>query len=178
MIENADKLTQDDKATRGLEARFNVEKINDPDGKHADCRYFVLDPQHDHLARRALLLYSELAAQDGQDQLALDIIEWVGQAELQDARPSPTASELDFRVAEIREARKAEALEREQGDGSPAPKKDYLCPSHGIPDCSPLLNGCSYFTAKAGAARQDFPMEGVENKGGFGTTFDQDGKRI
>lgn len=30
-----------------------------------------------------------------------------------------------------------------------------LCPVHGIPDCSPLLNGCSRLTAKAMAHKWD-----------------------
>lgn len=52
---------------RGLEARYRVEKISDPTGKHSDCRYFVLDPQHDPIARTALGLYAHVAAIRGWD---------------------------------------------------------------------------------------------------------------
>ena len=43
---------------RGLLAKYRVEKINDPAGKHDACRYFVLDPQHDPIAREALNYYA------------------------------------------------------------------------------------------------------------------------
>lgn len=38
----------------GLEYRYEVYKVSDPEGKHMDCRYFVLDPQHDPVAAKAL----------------------------------------------------------------------------------------------------------------------------
>jgi hypothetical protein len=65
------------KAT-GLEPRYNVTKINDPDGKHDDCRYFVLDPQHDPIAREALQFYRRRAASDGYYELARDLGDWLG----------------------------------------------------------------------------------------------------
>jgi len=61
----------------GLEPRYHVEKIDDPNGKHDDCRYFVLDPQHDPLAREALLRYALLAGQTGNSELARDLREWL-----------------------------------------------------------------------------------------------------
>lgn len=45
----------------GLHERYRVEKVHDPEGKHADCRYFVLDPEHDPLARIALAAYADAA---------------------------------------------------------------------------------------------------------------------
>lgn len=42
----------------GLEPRYHVRKINDPTGKHDECRFFVLDPQHDPHAIPALLAYA------------------------------------------------------------------------------------------------------------------------
>lgn len=60
----------------GLEARYAVKKINDAEGKHDDCRYFVLDPQHDPLALQALSYYRSLADDAGLTDLAVDIAEW------------------------------------------------------------------------------------------------------
>ena len=68
----------------GLEARYRVEKINDPTGKHAACRYFVLDLEHDPLAVAALARYAQCARADGYRALADDLEAWVG--EVLDAR--------------------------------------------------------------------------------------------
>jgi hypothetical protein len=57
----------------GLEHRYNVERVNDPNGKHAGCRYFVLDPQHDQIARVALMAYSNVARGRGLVALADDL---------------------------------------------------------------------------------------------------------
>lgn len=67
---------QYDKKERGLEPRYRVEKINDPDGKHPDCWYFVLDPQHDTFAVDALRAYAAASAR-ANPQLANDIGEWL-----------------------------------------------------------------------------------------------------
>ena len=56
-----------------LQRRYAVTKINDPDGKHKDCRYFVLDPQHVLAAREALLEYARRSGGD----LADELVEWV-----------------------------------------------------------------------------------------------------
>lgn len=61
----------------GLEARYRVEKINDPSGKHDDCRYFVLDPKHDPLAIEALTFYAGLARGAGLLELARGLAEWI-----------------------------------------------------------------------------------------------------
>ncbi len=58
----------------GLVERYRVEKIHDPDGKHAECRYFVLDPQHDPAARPALEAY---AANTWTDPLQRDLRAWL-----------------------------------------------------------------------------------------------------
>lgn len=58
----------------GLEARYRVEKINDPNGKHTQCRYFVLDPQHDPTALATLHLY---AVRTPNSALARDLLEWI-----------------------------------------------------------------------------------------------------
>lgn len=69
-------MSENSKAT-GLEARYIVEKIDDPEGKHFECAYFVLDPQHDPIARDALLAYSIRARQEGYIQLADDLDTWL-----------------------------------------------------------------------------------------------------
>ena len=59
-----------------LEHRYEVRKVNDPTGKHDACRYFVLDPAHDQLARQALAEYARLARVAGHHGLADDLEEW------------------------------------------------------------------------------------------------------
>lgn len=43
---------------RGLHSKYEVRKVEDPTSKHDDCRFFVLDIDHDVHARRALRLYA------------------------------------------------------------------------------------------------------------------------
>jgi hypothetical protein len=62
---------------RGLYPKYQVERINDPVAKHAGCRYFVLDPQHDPIARDALALYAARAERDGYRELARDLHKWL-----------------------------------------------------------------------------------------------------
>lgn len=64
-------------ATTGLEPRYNVQKINDPEGRHSKCRYFVLDPAHDERAVVVMHHYAVLARLQGDLQLALDLLEWL-----------------------------------------------------------------------------------------------------
>jgi hypothetical protein len=61
----------------GLEHRYDVKRLNDPDGKHTHCRYFVLDPAHDEHAVEAILAYAEAVRQEN-PELAQDIEAWVG----------------------------------------------------------------------------------------------------
>lgn len=61
----------------GLEARYEVTKINDPTGKHTECRYFVLDPQHDPPARKALETYRFEARMAGFYALSNDLRDWL-----------------------------------------------------------------------------------------------------
>ncbi len=59
--------------SEGLEKRYDVKKINDPQGKHADCIYFVLDPKHDKYARAALAYYANRVEIGGKRKLAVDL---------------------------------------------------------------------------------------------------------
>lgn len=70
---------EENKATTGLIAKFEVKRLT-PSSRgidHHQCRYFVLDPQHDDLARAALRTYAQAAQIAGQRQLALDLFEWL-----------------------------------------------------------------------------------------------------
>lgn len=63
--------------TAGLFRKFKVERTSDPEEKHDNCRYFVLDPQHDSLARISLVGYSRIARDNGFIALADDIDAWL-----------------------------------------------------------------------------------------------------
>lgn len=57
---------------RGLYAKFNVERLSDPKGKHLSCDYFVLDMDHDKHALAAIAAYADSCALDYPD-LARDL---------------------------------------------------------------------------------------------------------
>lgn len=65
----------------GLYSKYEVKRIADAEGKHEECRYFVLDPQHDKIARKALKEYAYEARQIGYFALANDLDLWVHQIE-------------------------------------------------------------------------------------------------
>jgi hypothetical protein len=60
--------------TRGLYNKFAspARTDGDPEGKHKDCTYFVLDLTHDINARRAMVTYAHSCRQS-HPQLARDI---------------------------------------------------------------------------------------------------------
>lgn len=60
----------------GLESRYLVTKINDPEGKHENCRYFVLDPKHDEFALKALEEYANRCSY-AYPELADDLESWI-----------------------------------------------------------------------------------------------------
>ena len=63
-----------DKRHKGIYNKFRVERTDgDPTGKHADCRYFVLDIDHDPHAVAALYAYADSCAVDGYLNLADDL---------------------------------------------------------------------------------------------------------
>lgn len=59
----------------GLFQKYQVKRIHDIDDKHKDCWYFVLDPKHDPLARKALLAYAKEAESVGYVELATQLEE-------------------------------------------------------------------------------------------------------
>jgi hypothetical protein len=62
-----------DEKNEGIVHKYDVKRVNDPEGKHDDCWYFVLDPQHDPIAQIALREYLAVAQSLGYAQLADDI---------------------------------------------------------------------------------------------------------
>lgn len=57
---------------QGLYRKYNVERLNDPAGKHKDCHYYVLDLIHDKFAVPALLAYAQ-ACEAEIPELAADL---------------------------------------------------------------------------------------------------------
>ncbi|MGE3795089.1 MAG: hypothetical protein AB7I38_14340 [Dehalococcoidia bacterium] len=70
-------MTTIEPTAEGLRPKYHVERLNDPDGKHDHCRYFVLDPQHDPIAREALRRYMTVAREQGYGALADDLWAWI-----------------------------------------------------------------------------------------------------
>lgn len=62
---------------RGLYPKYGVRRLNDPAGKHDGCRFFVLDPQHDPIARAVLAAYMVEARNRGLQELGDDIGAWL-----------------------------------------------------------------------------------------------------
>ncbi len=56
--------------------KYRVERLNDPEGKHAGCWYFVLDPHHDPHAVAALRRYA-YSVRGQSPALAADIMDVV-----------------------------------------------------------------------------------------------------
>jgi hypothetical protein len=78
--------------TEGLEARYHVEKMSDPTGKHDECRYFVLDPQHDPVAREALRDYAVHALSYGHLRLYQDLDRWLTRLDREGGPIPPTVA--------------------------------------------------------------------------------------
>ena len=70
-----------------LYRKYHVERLNDPNGKHADCPFFVLDLKHDMHARIALSAYIQSCSGE-YPQLALDLHRWLNEWRIQE-EPTP-----------------------------------------------------------------------------------------
>lgn len=65
MAEKGLGVTHDDPdKKRGLYKKFTVTRVHDPEDKHGDCEYFVLDLNHDPHAAAALFGYAESCEKD------------------------------------------------------------------------------------------------------------------
>lgn len=60
----------------GLVIKYNVTRLNDVEGKHISCEYFVLDITHDPRARKAARFYASLVEQE-EPQLAQDLYDLI-----------------------------------------------------------------------------------------------------
>ena len=58
--------------SRGVYRKYEVRRVSDPTGKHANCTYFVLDLAHDAFALPALKAYANACAKEF-PELAKDI---------------------------------------------------------------------------------------------------------
>ena len=50
--------------TRGLYRKYKVDRLDDVDGKHNNCQYFVLDLDHDPHALPAIKAYIESCGEE------------------------------------------------------------------------------------------------------------------
>ena len=62
-----------DDAIKGLYQKYKVERIDDIEGKHKNCNYFVLDMVHDKHARAAVIAYAA-SCHDEYPQLSDDLM--------------------------------------------------------------------------------------------------------
>lgn len=67
-------MAQDD-TNRGVYYKYEVRRLNDPAGKHANCTFFVLDLNHDEFAVPALRAYAR-ACRKKFPALAKDLLVW------------------------------------------------------------------------------------------------------
>lgn len=59
----------------GLDDKYMVYRRNSDE--HLNCRYFVLDPQHDPLAVVTMRFYAKQARANGFTKLAEDMLAWI-----------------------------------------------------------------------------------------------------
>jgi len=62
--EGAEAVSQREDKYRGLYGKYRVERVSDPTGKHDNCWYFVLDPEHDPYALVALRAYADACREE------------------------------------------------------------------------------------------------------------------
>jgi hypothetical protein len=71
----------DQDQNRGLYSKFHVSRRNDPEHRHDNCRYFVLDINHDPHARAALQAYAD-SCREKYPKLADDLMRDVSDGSL------------------------------------------------------------------------------------------------
>lgn len=62
-----------DEKEEGLLRKYSVRRIGDINDKHQNCFFFVLDIDHDPIARSALKTYMDEARKAGYEKLADDL---------------------------------------------------------------------------------------------------------
>lgn len=79
----------------GLINKFAVERLT-PSSRgidHSECEYFVLDPEHDPIARQLLADYAAMTDQVGDKPLAADLFQWLADLSRKEANKNGTATE-------------------------------------------------------------------------------------
>jgi len=71
-----DQFSNDDEKERGLYRKFRVTRVHDPEEKHKDCFYFVLDLDHDPHALPAIRAYIE-SCEEEYPVLAADLTQMI-----------------------------------------------------------------------------------------------------
>ena len=79
-------MLSDEQKNTGLYRKFNVTRVSDPDGKHVDCKYFVIDLNHDKYAVPALRAYAQACYSD-LPELAIDLLRTIERIERNEERP-------------------------------------------------------------------------------------------
>lgn len=95
------ELGAQDRRSQGLIAKFDVRRLV-PSSRgvdHSDCRYFVLDPAHDPLAREALRLYMVRARAEGYSALSDDLNSWLADIRVAESRATEAVREAALRAA-------------------------------------------------------------------------------
>lgn len=92
----------------GMLIKYDVKKIHDPEGKHDDCDYFVLDPVHDDVSLAVLAAYAE-ATED--EFLAADLRSWLQEVRIKRVQRAVDTAELKTRLSEAQTERILEHLD-------------------------------------------------------------------
>lgn len=82
LLHDADSDERPDQQ-RGMYGKYFVERLHDPEGKHKDDRFFVLDPVHDPCALSALKTYAAVCRSE-YPKLADDLRAWINDLERRD----------------------------------------------------------------------------------------------
>lgn len=77
-----DEINARDKIV-GLRTKWDVRRLNDPAGKHANCRTFVLDFEHDKYAIPAAIVYAEACKKEF-PELSKDLIRLASESTFND----------------------------------------------------------------------------------------------
>lgn len=77
---------------RGLYGKFHVSRVHDPEGRHANCEYFVLDLEHDKHAAAALEAYA-ISCGGEFHALAQDLFPLVARIRVKHNLPQPADDE-------------------------------------------------------------------------------------
>lgn len=72
--------------TVGVIDKYTVTRNNDEAGKHHECWFFVLDIEHDPIARKALMAYAIAACDAGNERLHDELCHRLARLNVEEAR--------------------------------------------------------------------------------------------